>query len=360
MKKNLFKYFLLLICLLAAPAAHAQVAAGPFAPGTATDVAATGTIAWINPNNSKVQDRVFTTFTTLSGITVSKSHLLELTNFGFSIPVGATVNGIQADVVRKQSAAGTSCALSGASNSMCDNIVSLIDSTGTVTATNKASATAWSNTIGTTTYGGPADPWSLALGPSDINSSNFGIAIGARGEGIGGPSCVVAGTMVLTTHGNVPIQDLKIGEKIYSYSTTTKQMVVDTVTGVASEPISDDYDTLYYVYTSDKDMVQATASHMFFANGDFIAAPDLKVGDTMLNSVMHKVKITKIQMVKRPGLTVWNITVKKNANFFANNELVHNASTDIASLDYVQLTVTYTLPSSGFINGLFWFIQWLF
>lgn len=362
MKKNLFKYFLLLICLLAAPAAHAQTV-GPSFAGTAADVAATGTVAWVNPNNAKANDGVFTTFTTPTGTGLTKGHLLELTNFGFSVPVGATITGIQVVVARKQSQTGGACPTANGvgANAVCDNIVSLIDSTGTVTATNKKTGVVWGTTLATATYGNSSDLWSLSWAPSDINSANFGVAIAPTGEGFGGPSCVVGSTLVLTVnHGEVPIKDIQVGEKIWSYSTTTKQMQIDTVTAAASEPISDDKNTLYDVTTSDGRTVQATASHLFFANGDFVAAPDLKLGDKLLNSHKKTVKITKIKIEKKPGILVWNITVKNNSNFYANDELVHNGNTSIGSLDYATIAVSYTLPSSGFINGLVWFIQWLF
>lgn len=339
MKKYL-ALFTLLISLFIAPHAYASTA-GPNASGTVTDTSATGTVAWVNPNNAKIDDGVFTTFTTASGVGVTKSHLLELTNFNFSIPTGATINGIQVDVVRKATSTGSNCT-AGSANYICDNLVSLINSSSVVTATDKSNTTPWTSTVATSTYGNNSDLWSLSWAASDINNSNFGVALGAKGAGIGGPSCVVTGTMVLTTKGNVPIQDLKVGQKIWSYSTTTKQMQIDTVTNVASEPISDDYNTLYDVTTSDGQTVKATASHNFFANGEWVAAPDLKIGDIMINAWLHKVKITSIKIEKKPNILVWNISVKNNTDFFANNELVHNASTFTGSIDFVQITVTYT------------------
>lgn len=360
MMKKLAPFILGLAIFAIAPSAYATTA-GPLPGGTITDSSATGTVAWVNPNNVKLDDGVFSTFTTAAGTSITKSHYIEATNFGFSIPAGATINGIQVDVVRKASSASGACG-TGALE-ICDNVVSLITSGGSLISTNKATTTDWPITIATSTYGNGSDLWSATWGVSDINSSNFGVAIGAKGAGLGGPSCVVAGTLVLTvSHGEVPIEKLQIGEKIWSYSTSTKQMEIDTVTGVASEPISVDLNKLYDVTTSDGQTVQATASHLFYTHGQWVAAPDLKVGNTLLNSHLHLVKITKIKVEDKPGIRVWNISVKKNSNFFANHELVHNASTSNGSVDFIQITVTYTPAAAGggFINGLQWFIQWLF
>lgn len=340
--KRFIKYFLpvaIVVAFTAALYAHAD-SVGPNPPGTAIDDAAVGTQAWSNPTNALADDGIFASAVSV-GSGSATTHYLDVTNFGFSIPSNATVQGIQVDIERKSSTASSVC---GATNTACDNSIVIINSSGTLGSTNKATTTVWPTTEAFASYGGSADLWSAAWAPSDINSSNFGVAISAHTEGIGGPSCVVAGTMVLTTNGNVPIQDIKVGQKIWSYSTTTKQMEIDTVTAVASEPVIDDLDTIYVVSTSDKDIVQATASHMFYANGQWIAAPNLKVGDTMLNSALRKVKITNVKVEKKPGILVWNISVKKNQNFFANNELVHNASNETVFVDFARITITFTLP----------------
>ena len=72
-------------------------------PGTVVDSDATGTVAWTNPMNATTSDNVYATISCPTGI----SHYLKATNFGFSIPTGATINGIVVEIERKQS--GSPC-----------------------------------------------------------------------------------------------------------------------------------------------------------------------------------------------------------------------------------------------------------
>lgn len=341
--KRFIKYFLpvaIVVAFTAALYAHAD-SSGPNAPTSAVDNGATGTVAWSNPTNVEADDGVFASPGSVSALT----HYLNASGYNFSIPSNATVNGIQVDVVRKAALSGVGNLCPGGINTVCDINAVLITSSGALGTTNEASTTPWAAAIATSTYGGPSDLWGASWAPSDINSSNFGFAISVNSHGMTGPSCLAQGTLVLTTHGEVPIEKLKAGEQIWSYSTTTKKMEKDTVVWVQSEPIVDDGNLLYDITTSDHQTIKATASHMFFANGDWVVAPNLKVGDVLLDAKLKKVHITKIVKEKQPGTRVWNISVKKNQNFFAGNTLVHNASTNTASIDYIQITVTFSTPS---------------
>ena len=55
-------------------------------------------------------------------------------------------------------------------------MVSLIKG-GTITGSNLKNATAWSNTLTPVTYGGPGILWGATWLPSDINATNFGVAL---------------------------------------------------------------------------------------------------------------------------------------------------------------------------------------
>lgn len=68
---------------------------GPLNPGTRTNNASGGSVAWINPNNSSASDNTY------AEATDGLSNFLSVSNFGFTIPASATINGIQLDVERK-------------------------------------------------------------------------------------------------------------------------------------------------------------------------------------------------------------------------------------------------------------------
>ena len=78
---------------------------GALSPGTIADDATVGTVAWTNPDNAKVSDNVYAT---VSLIGIGISHYLKATNFGFSIPTGATINGILVEIEKKDISAAVS------------------------------------------------------------------------------------------------------------------------------------------------------------------------------------------------------------------------------------------------------------
>ena len=78
---------------------------GPNSGGTFANDVTVGTIAWTTPSNAAISDGVFTAAAVLCS--TAASNYLKATNFGFSIPVGSTINGILVEIQKKQN--GTSC-----------------------------------------------------------------------------------------------------------------------------------------------------------------------------------------------------------------------------------------------------------
>ena len=68
-------------------------------PGTIIDEAGVGTVVWSNPDNAKVSDDAYATVVLAS----TDPHYLKATNFGFTIPVDATIIGIVFEVEAKTS-----------------------------------------------------------------------------------------------------------------------------------------------------------------------------------------------------------------------------------------------------------------
>ncbi len=144
---------------------------GPSLPGTAANDASAGDVAWASVNNVLVDD-------TLSAgahlDTAQTSQYLFATNFGFSIPGGATIIGVVLDAFVRTTG-GTS---------VVDHTVKLIDA-GVLAGTNKAVASLWTwDPGGTRSWGGGTDLWGIALTPAKINASNFGV--GFRNTNLGG------------------------------------------------------------------------------------------------------------------------------------------------------------------------------
>lgn len=108
----------------------------------------------------------------------------------------------------------------------------------------------------------------------------------------GGSPCFVEGTMVLTANGYIPIEDVKVGDKVLTH-TNTYQTVVKTMVN--------ETDKLIGVYGSPSEYIFCTPNHPFyirqrdsdckqrkFKSAEWVEAKDLKVGyyvGTAINQV---------------------------------------------------------------------------
>jgi hypothetical protein len=146
-------------------------------PGGSTSTAATyaascvdgggGLNAWTNPGNGAASDGSYAVALLGGG-----SNYLTWTGFGFAIPSGATVLGIEFEVNGIDSNSfGT------------DNGVYLVIG-GTRVGVNQATGAGFGSGGSTLTYGGPTSLWGLTPTAAQINASNFGVAW----SGVGGHS----------------------------------------------------------------------------------------------------------------------------------------------------------------------------
>lgn len=141
---------------------------GPNSPAVGYDSNLIGTVNWQTAGNVSVSDDVYSVANTATG---SLTHYLGARDFGFSIPSGATVDGIVVEVERKKSV-GISTAT--------DNSALIRKSDGSYGTTNKALAGAWPTVDTYATYGSSSDLWGEVWTPADINNANFGFVIAAN------------------------------------------------------------------------------------------------------------------------------------------------------------------------------------
>ena len=141
--------------------------AGPAISATGASVTGIGTVAWTNPGRITADDTLYAT----AALTNATSNYLQGSNFGLNVPAGATVTGIQVEIMRQSNNA--------ASPFIRDSVVRLSKG-GTITGDNKAAlATNWPNAMTATTYGGVADLWGTTWTPADINNANFAVVLAA-------------------------------------------------------------------------------------------------------------------------------------------------------------------------------------
>ncbi|MCT4562066.1 MAG: hypothetical protein N4A41_11895 [Crocinitomicaceae bacterium] len=170
--------FVLALIIFSSCYSLGQTTSGPNNAGSFTNDASVGTLTFSNPTNGLLSDDSYASVLAIT-LGPTNSQYLKATNFGFSIPADATIKGVTAQIEKSQLSL---TALLGI-QSVVDNAVRLVKS-GVATGNNKAAAGNWAYTDATTTYGSSSDLWGLTLTPSDVNNSNFGVAISSTMTGI--------------------------------------------------------------------------------------------------------------------------------------------------------------------------------
>lgn len=132
---------------------------GPLGPSSGTEADnPSGTTSWSNPGNITNSDDTYATVALTSTI----SEYLEGSNFGFSIPAGATIDGI---VVEWE--------VSKTSGSAFVNNIRIVKG-GTVGSTDRNDSASIPSTDAFLSYGSSSDLWGETWTYMDINNSGFG------------------------------------------------------------------------------------------------------------------------------------------------------------------------------------------
>jgi hypothetical protein len=121
--------------------------------------------AWTNPGGITTPGGV----ATIALPSSSSAQFLFATAFGFSIPAGATITGVQVTMTKAND--GTAGA-----RKPTDNQIQLSVG-GAPSGTNHAQPGQWPSPPDQFVYGGPGDLWGLTLAPADVNAPGFGFAL---------------------------------------------------------------------------------------------------------------------------------------------------------------------------------------
>lgn len=134
-------------------------------PTAAANDDTVGTGAWVNEGNVFASDDSKATRGGFAGSYIS--NYLKATAFGFAIPGGATIDGIEVQI---EKLGGT----------VTDEYVQIVKADATIGTTNKAdTTTSWPDADAYVTYGGAADLWDETWTSTDINDADFGVVIAA-------------------------------------------------------------------------------------------------------------------------------------------------------------------------------------
>ena len=136
--------------------------------------------------------------------------------------------------------------------------------------------------------------------------------------------CFVAGTKVKTENGFKNIEDIKIGEKVYSYNLENNELELKKVINTIQSSTID----TYKMTIGNKTVEMSPKHQIYIIDKGWVRAFDVNEGDMMLSLDGKKIKITNIEYKRYDSLIkTYNLTIEGNSNYFVTDiqVLVHNA-----------------------------------
>jgi len=207
-------------------------------------------------------------------------------------------------------------------------------------------------------------------------------------EGGGGEDCFVAGTKVKMSDGlEKNIEDIQIGEEVFSYNIHTKKLELKKVTELYTQVhdlVGGDI-TVKTRFNNGIELHNTIANPFWSKDKGFVAADaercniknpwvketnkgkdtkQLKVGDTLYHyngKELQEVMVTEIEHILEPYIRTYDIKVQDNHTFFANGILTHNSGgggggnygcTDSQACNYNSNATIEFSPSNCFYESL--------
>ncbi len=128
-------------------------------------------------------------------------------------------------------------------------------------------------------------------------------------------TCVAEHTRIETDHGLVPIEELRPGDRVWSWDEHGKKRVLSEVEALSPPRMA------ATMLIAGK--LRVTGSHPLWANGDWVQAAELAVGDTLLSHGGSPLALASIQADGELA-RVFDLAVSSPHNYFAEGILVHN------------------------------------
>lgn len=136
--------------------------------------------------------------------------------------------------------------------------------------------------------------------------------------------CFIAGTLISTPKGPVPIEDVKLGDVVWSFDPENLEVTEKYVDQVLIHKSND-----LVKITIGNEIITATSNHPFYAVAKgFISALELRAGDILITVNGERVVVEKIQHeILEVPVDVYNFSIRRNHTYFVGNVAVgvHNA-----------------------------------
>jgi len=289
---------------------------GPLAPSTVTTVAIPGSSAtWSNTNNASVSDDAYTSTGNIAGGAGSYTDYLVATNFGFNIPGGATITGIEVTVERSDASGLTS-----------DYRVRIVKG-GVISSTEMSSGAAYGATDSYVLYGSPIDSWGESWTDADINASNFGVAIAAQRNAAGGSSNAVIDHILISVYYNatlpVTLVDFTANKK---NNTVEMQWITEEESNISHYEIQRSKNGSDFVSIgniSSRNQI-ARSSYSFTDEKPVNGMAYYRLKSAELNGKAAYSKIVSINFTKAGGISIYPTKLKAGATLHITNPASEN------------------------------------
>lgn len=133
--------------------------------------------------------------------------------------------------------------------------------------------------------------------------------------------CFVKGTLVYGKEALRPIEQVSVGDSVYSYNLEADKVELSKVVNVLKRPTNGIYEL-----SVAKEKILVTAEHPFYVDGKgWVTVKELKPGDRLRTSTKERLKLDAVKAIAQ-DVEVYNIEVDGNHNYFVTNSsiLVHN------------------------------------
>ncbi len=170
-----------------------NVTGSPGGGADCTNQGGIGTRPWSNTGNAISSNNSYASV----AVDGQTSNWLRCLNYGFAIPAGATIVGIELRVERKSNRTAN-----GGSD---DAGVRLVKG-GAIQPTDYETDTNYTTTDAVATYGSPSDLWGNTWTPAEINAANFGATFAAtKPSGAGASHTVTVDHMEISVYYTLPV-----------------------------------------------------------------------------------------------------------------------------------------------------------
>ncbi len=253
-----------------------------------------------------------------------------------------------------------------------DNSIKIVKA-GIIVGDEKSLTASWPTTPTNVGFGASNYLWNQTWTVAQINTSGFGVAISATigaitthyakytaganpfslpagtingivatfNEYSNNSQSFVAGTLVQTPTGTVPIESLNSGDNIISHDTNGVNSIDEIITTHSSER-----NNLMSITTPNRSII-CTTTHAFLTEYGYQEAWSIKTGTKVFvydlsGQILEEV--SAIELIERNEM-VYTLSVKNNHTFYAGGFAVHNMPAGLGTdttINYVKVDVFYT------------------